>query len=109
MTLDETKSYLGLRHDDRIWNDPAVVRMTIPRAGFGQADCWYPAEMVNTGKGVEVKVAGKKVGDLSPRTLADAVDVFRATGSNRVTVALEGQRADKATQAVIAKAAPSNT
>ena len=80
-----------------------MAKMWMPASDFGEPASYYQGEIINTGKAVEVKVEGKKVGQLDPRCLTDAVEVFRRQGQNRVRAAVNGN-SGKRTQRVVAYA-----
>ena len=82
-----------------------LAKMWMPANQFGDGQHYYRGEIINTGKAVEVKVEGKKVGQLDPRCLSDAVEVFKRHKVSKVPAAVSGWR-DTKTQQVIASAEP---
>lgn len=80
-----------------------MAKMWMPASGFGDGQAYYRGEIHNAGKRVDVKIEGKKVGELDPRCLHFAVEVFRRQGKNKVLAAIAGDRGNR-TQQVIAYA-----
>jgi hypothetical protein len=120
MTWDQMIDFLGLPPGSSLSFDLLVdesedlerhkwrgtmAKMWMPANQFGDGQYYYRGEIINKGKAVDVKVEGKKVGQLDNRCLADAVEVFRRHGTSKVVAAVSGWR-DQRTQPVIANVNP---